>query len=377
MDSGLMNDTVLLNEVPLNEVPLNPERRHWSAHSRRFRAAGALAAGGLVLALAVGCTSASQATAALSSSSSANAPAAAIAGGAQAADGKAGSGSSSAAASSASAAAPAGAPKKGAGVKIGAGAVVADRQVIRTASVTLNVAVTTTGKRADDTKKEQDAVDEAVAKVQLLVAAPGYVGAMQGKGTTMTITLRVPAGSYDLIMKGVDDIGTVVSRQEATEDVTAQMADLDGRTKTMKESITRVRVLLSKAEKIGDVVAIESELSAREGDLESLQSQQAALAGQATLSTITVLVQGSITGVEEVVAPPPPAARSGFLGGLANGWDAVRKVGHAVLTVLGTVIPFTPILAVAIIGGLIWRRRVRRVPVSAVAQPAGEPHRAD
>ena len=236
-----------------NSVVRNPRRRYRSATSSRFRAAGALAAGGLVLALAVGCTGASSpASAAMSasSSSSAGAPAAAPAdGGAQAADAKAGSGSS---ASSASAAAPgAAAPKKGAGVKIGAGAVIADRQVIRTASVTLNVAVTTTGKRVDDTKKEQDAVDAAVFKIQTLASAPGYVGAMQGKGTTMSITLRVPAGSYDSIMGQIDDIGTVVSRQEATEDVTAQMADLDGRTKTMKESITRVRVLLSKAEKIG------------------------------------------------------------------------------------------------------------------------------
>ncbi len=370
-----MDNSVLMND----SVVRNPRRRYRSATSSRFRAAGALAAGGLVLALAVGCTgTSSPASAAMSasSSSSAGAPAAAPAdGGAQAADAKAGSGSS---ASSASAAAPgAAAPKKGAGVKIGAGAVIADRQVIRTASVTLNVAATTTGKRVDDTKKEQDAVDAAVFKVQNLASAPGYVGAMQGKGTTMSITLRVPAGSYDSIMGQIDDIGTVVSRQEATEDVTAQMADLDGRTKTMKESITRVRVLLSKAEKIGDVVAIESELSAREADLESLQSQQAALAGQATLSTITVLIQGSIAGVEEVVAPPPPTARSGFLGGLANGWDAVRKVGHAVLTVLGTLIPFTPILAVVIVGGLIWRRRVRRAPVPVLAHPAGEPHRAD
>lgn len=345
---------------------------------RRFKMAATAAAGGLLLAFAVGCTSTAGSTSGAGSMSS---RAAAAADSPQPGAGSAavqGGSASSAAASSAAApsAAPGRAQAQGkAGVNIPAGLQAADRQVIRTASVTVNIAVKSTGRSSDeDANNEIKAVNDAALRVRALVSTGvGYVGGAQGQGTTMSITLRVPAGSYNDVMSAIAGIGTVTARQEATQDVTAQMVDLESRMKTMQASVVRVRTLLSKAEKIGDVIAIESELSGREADLESLQRQQAALAGQTSLSTITVVLQGSVIGIKKSVTPPP-AARSGFLGGLANGWDAVRKVADGALTVLGTVIPFLPIVAVLLVAGLIWRRHVRRPVVPA---PHGEPRAAE
>jgi hypothetical protein len=175
-------------------------------------------------------------------------------------------------------------------------------------------------------------------------------------------------------MSQIAAIGSVVSLQETTDDVTAQLIDLDSRTKTMKASVDRVRLLLTKAERLGDVISIESELASREADLESLQRQQAALAGQASLSTITVTLQGSVTGIPKPRPTPvvTPVARSGFLGGLANGWDAVRKIGRAVLLVIGTIIPFLPVVAVLLIAGWLWRRRLHR-NTRPILAPAGDP----
>jgi len=352
---------------------------------RRLKMAATATAGGLLLALAVGCTSTAEPTSAGSSMSPAAAATSAAADAPQPGAGSAAAQGSSAASgaptSAASASAPAGRGPAGgkAGVNIPAGLQAADRQVIRTASVTVDIAVKSTGRNSDeDAKNEIKAVNDAALRVRALVSTGvGYVGGAEGQGTTMSITLRVPAGSYNDVMSAIAGIGTVTARQEATQDVTAQMVDLESRMKTMQASVVRVRTLLSKAEKIGDVIAIESELSGREADLESLQRQQAALAGQTSLSTITVVLQGSITGIKKSVPPPPTAARTGFIGGLAIGWAAVRKVADGALTVLGTVIPFLPVVAVLLVAGLIWRRRVGRPVAPALAPPHGEPRAAE
>jgi hypothetical protein len=256
----------------------------------------------------------------------------------------------------------------------------ADRQVITTANLTLDVAVKSSNTTAAaDEQREEEAVGKAADNIRRLATGTGYVSAAQGKGTTQSITLRVPAAGYDNVITALAGIAPIVSRQESTEDVTSKMVDIGSRMQTMTASVNRVRALLSKADKIGDVISIESELSAREADLESLQRQQAALAGQTALSTITVVVQGSVTGVKPKVAPvapPPPAARSGFTGGLANGWDAVRHLGHAGLTVVGTLLPFVPVVAVLLLVGLYIRRRLRR-DAAPVLPPARGPQPAE
>ncbi len=368
--------------------PLSTTRRpHRAGSPHPRRVAAAVAVAGVLLTLA-GCTTSSGATAASSamSTSAAAAPAGPAAAGGNASQGAdQTSGSSAAMSSSAAPSAAAPAPKSAAAggkgaVDVGAEVEAADRQVIKTANFTLSVVVKSSNTTAAaDEAAEEDQVGKKADDVRNLAIGAGYVSAAQGKGTTQSITLRVPAAGYDNVITALEGIAPIVSRQETTEDVTSKMVDIGSRMQTMTASVNRVRALLSKADKIGDVISIESELSTREADLESLQRQQAALAGQTALSTITVVVQGSITGVKPKVAPvapAPPAARSGFTGGLANGWDAVRHLGHAGLTVVGTLLPFVPVVAVLLLIGLYLRRRIRR-DAAPVLPPARDPQPAE
>ncbi len=352
--------------------------------SRTLVLAAAVAA--LALAMA-GCTSGSPSAASSAGAVAANAADGPAASETAARSAEAPSSAAGSASAAPSRAAGSGSPDPAAGAKKprvdAAAAVVGEnRQVIRTATLTVAISVHTTGKGTDaDAALLSGAMTEAAVKVRSLVGARGFVGAADGGGNVMAITLRVPVGGYDGVLSALAGIGAVTDRKESTEDVSAQLIDLGSRVETMKVSVGRIRSLLSKADKIGDVISIESELAAREADLESLQRQQAGLAGQTALSTVTVILKGSIGGILPAAVVAPPAARSGFLGGLANGWDAVRKVLHVGATVVGTVLPFLPIVAVLVIGGLIWRRRfVGRTGAGRPAlagpgepQPAGGP----
>ncbi len=358
-----------------NGFDLEAEPRR--APRRPLRKVTGAAAAGLVMMLAAGCTSTPTTASASSSVSAASAASTEVA-----------AAPAAAAASSAAASAPAAvgdggksAAVTGSVADIGAQVEAADRQVIKTATVTMDVVVTSTDKgAAADLAKEQDAVDSAYGQVAELPSGDGYVSAVDGGGTTMSITLRVPVATFGSVMDALAGIAPIAGRQISTQDVTAQVVDIGSRVETMKASVAQGRLLLSKADKIGDVIAIESEVNQREADLESLQSQQAALAGQTALSTITVVLRGSVSGVKRAVVAPkpvPPAARSGFLGGLANGWDAVRHLGHAVLTVVGTLVPFLPVFAVVVLGFLYWQRRIRRTGEPALVTQPADPRPTD
>ena len=359
---------------------LAPRGRRW----------GALAgAAGLAILLVAGCTNSASETSAVSmSSASAAKETSAAAAGAAAPAAAAGTSASAPASSGAASASAGDGSSTGSGksdVNVSAGVQAQNRQVIRTASVTLEIPYKSTGNSAAQVAHDNEAVDRAVSdaaiEVRGLAVGAGFVSASSGGGTTISITLRVPVDGYESVMDRFTGIGTVTGVTENTQDVTAQMIDINSRVKSATDVIASLRTLLSKATKIGDILTIEDQLNSREADLESMKSQLAGLSDQTSLSTITVVVKGVITDIKPVVAPQkpaPPVARSGFLGGLANGWDAARTFGHGVLTVVGTLIPFLPVVLVVVIALLIWRRRIRRAhPMPTLATSAGDPHPVD
>jgi hypothetical protein len=232
-----------------------------------------------------------------------------------------------------------------------------DRQIIRTAAVALQVTVAEGKTDAETQAALARAASDAATKVRALAPGTGgYVSASDGGGSTVSVTLRIPATSYDAVMNGLASIGQVTSRTEKTDDVTDEMVDVASRLATMQASVDRIRALLAKADKIGDVIAIESELTQREADLESLENRQAALKDQVALSTIVV----TITAVTPTaIAAQPVSQRHGFLAGLAAGWHALASFGTWLASVLGALLPFLPFLAV-IAAVAVWISRRRR-----------------
>ena len=173
-----------------------------------------------------------------------------------------------------------------------------NREVIRTASLTLETHLASViDPETDKPDATADAAARAAAAHELADkvaaigdAAGGYRGAVNAKGDTVVIALRVPVAEYEQVMSSLGELGLPTNLVEKASDVTAQVVDLDSRIKTMQEGVERVRALMADATKVSEVIAIESELSSREADLEALLAEQAALADQVALSTVTVTV---------------------------------------------------------------------------------------
>jgi hypothetical protein len=179
-----------------------------------------------------------------------------------------------------------------------------------------------------------------------------------------TTTLRLDNDKVDGLLRDVAGLGTVEASSRSSADVTAEVADIDARVSNAQASLARVRALMGKATSIGDIVALEGELSRRQADLEALQARQRALADQTAQATVTVRLYGAD-------APAPEAEQSGFLAGLSAGWSAFTGTLVVALTVLGAVLPF--LLVLGPIALVVWLvvRRLRRTPPSAPAPAEG------
>ncbi len=180
-------------------------------------------------------------------------------------------------------------------------------------------------------------------------AAGGSVAEEQSSDGSSRLTLRVPASALDRLIDDIAGLGHVTSRSGQVVDATDQVVDLNARVASQQASVVRVRTLLGQATSIGDIVSIESELSRREADLDSLTGRLAALRDQVALSTLTVDITGPGVPVE------PPVAAGGFLGGLASGWDGLRAVASTVGVAAGFLLPFAVVSAV--LGGVAWQVR--------------------
>ncbi|WP_457207880.1 DUF4349 domain-containing protein [Nocardioides sp. P5_C9_2] len=250
--------------------------------------------------------------------------------------------------SSASGGAPAGANRPPA---------VSQRQVISTGTVSLT----------------SDDVREARRDVQRIVdAAGGEVTEEQtdtdedGRPVYARLVLRVPAGGFGDAMTALEGVADLRGSDRSSEDVTTQVIDTDVRVRAQEASLRRVEQLLARAQGLKEIIWIESQLTSRQAELDSLEGQQAWLADQTRDSTIVVDISRTPDDEEQ-----PKEADAGFLAGFSGGMKALGAVAVGVATIAGALLPFVAVLA--LLGVPVWvlvRRAARRRRPSATPPAA-------
>jgi len=231
----------------------------------------------------------------------------------------------------------------------GKDATTADRDIVSTGTVTLTV---------------EKPTDAATRAVRIVETAGGRVddrverAATKGDHGSASLTLRIPSAALTATLAELRSLGTVENVSISARDVTAERTDLDARVTALRASVDRLVDLMSRSATTADLISIESALSQRQADLESLEAQQAALAGQISLATITLQL-GS-------VAPAPPApAPADFLSGLSTGWNALVTFVTALVVVFGVLLPWVlpPAIVAAVVLLVVLRRRRRAIAV--------------
>ena len=178
------------------------------------------------------------------------------------------------------------------------------------------------------------------------------------------MVFRLPPGETDAFISSLDPgIGRRTQLQTSTEDVTLQVADLEVRIESARASLDRVQALLAEAKDLGEVIALESELTERQMTLEQLLAEQTYLDGRVAMSTVTV----------HLATAPPEAEATGSDGigdSFRKGWDGFVAFVGGVVRFIGYTLPFLLLLAVgALVASRVSRRVARRSRSAAPPHP--------
>jgi hypothetical protein len=167
-----------------------------------------------------------------------------------------------------------------------------------------------------------DDVASSLAQVRALATdLGGYVGGSRA-GTleeSATLTLRLPADRFDEALTRLHTLdGKVLGEATSEEDVTSTLVDLDARLLNLEASERQYRALLARAQRVRDILAVQSRLDGVRGEIERLQAQQKQLTGLADLATLSVTL----------VPEPAPVQQAG------EDWDPGATVGNAYAALL-------------------------------------------
>ena len=250
----------------------------------------------------------------------------------------------------------------GSGSKTGTdGTSAVDRSIVVTGTVTVTA------------ENPLSAADKAVSIVE---AAGGRVdgrtenAATDGDRGSATLVLRIPADKLTPTLDAIKKLGRADQVEIDSTDVTTQTQDLGARIDALRASITRLLQLEAGATDTTNLIAIETAISDRQGELESLEAQQRGLNDQISMSTITLDLRSD--------AAAPPVKPADFWTGLGVGWKAFAAFWAGALVVFGVLLPWLVFLGIAavitvVVMRLVKRRAARRagaVPPAAATPPA-------
>ena len=202
-----------------------------------------------------------------------------------------------------------------------------------------------------DSRSEQPATDDETraddASDSSIYPGPGL------PAPSAQLVVRIPSEKLTSTLDEIKKLGKVESVAIDANDVTAQSRDLESRITALSASVDRLIGLLAGATTTKDLIDIETALSTRQAELESLESQQRSLVDQVDLSTVSIAF-GS-------VASAPVERPSDFFSGITAGWQTLVAFVGGVLVALGFLLPWLIVLAViGTVVLLIARRRTRR-----------------
>lgn len=215
--------------------------------------------------------------------------------------------------------------------------------------------------RTGDVHLEVTDLALAVASGRSAIAGlGGYVESSQesqedGYGFAQ-VTYRLPVAQWEQALTAVRGLGTVVQGNTSSQDVTADVVDLDARLANLRATEQALQAIMDRATTIEDVLKVQRELTSVRSDIERLTAQRDSLANRAALSTLSVLYE----------ARAEPVAQA------AGAWDLGREVDNAVasLVLIGQrmaslaiwlLIVVLPVVGpVAVVGWLIYRYNRRR-----------------
>jgi len=210
--------------------------------------------------------------------------------------------------------------------------------------------------------------DSKLTQVRSIVEQEqGYIAGTDAQANPLTtndqirsgvITFMVPAAKFDETIDLVSKLGTIQNEHITGTDVSAQYVDLQARLANEEAQRDAMLALLSKAQTVSDIIAVQTQLGQITQLIEELKGQISYIDQNTTYSTITVQIT-------EAGAPAQTTSTDSW--GLVS---ALNDAAHNFVTTINYLISglgaIGPVLVLLGLGYLVWRRR-RAAPLQRQA----------
>ena len=206
---------------------------------------------------------------------------------------------------------------------------------------------------ADIRLKTNELTRSATRLDSLVRRSSGYVSAASethadGEWRQET-TIRVPPKQFQTLLTGLAGLGTVEEKKLSTDDVTAEHADVAARLQAKRAVERQYTALLSRAQKIKDILDIEEKLGEVRETIEATESRLKALNDEVAYATITLTLYQPIT--QSVPDAPVVSLSSRTVEAFYGGWQLLISL------LLGVLNLWPLVLGASIAGWWLWRRR--------------------
>ncbi|WP_310377402.1 DUF4349 domain-containing protein [Flavobacterium sp.] len=131
---------------------------------------------------------------------------------------------------------------------------------------------------------------------QIQTAVKNYNGTIQNdtegkdyQSIFKNITVRIPSKNFDLFVKEISKgVAYFDNKEISSQDVTEEYIDIDARLKAKKILEARYLELLKKANKVSEMLEIETQLSAIREEIEAKEGQLRYMQNRVSMSTVTI-----------------------------------------------------------------------------------------
>jgi hypothetical protein len=213
---------------------------------------------------------------------------------------------------------------------------------------------------------EASDVERSLARLaELVEAAGGYVAGTEaqqdGAGTLRArITAYVPPERFGRALGDLEGVGRVTTRRISGDDVSEEFVDLEARTRNLERHEVQLVGFMTRAQKVSDLLSVETELARVRGEIERLQGRVRFLKARTEMATIQV----NLMRVLVPASPDDGLARVWVevRAALRDAWLAAFRVAADVVVVAVRTSPITVLLLVA---WTLYRRWTRRRAAAA------------
>ena len=166
-----------------------------------------------------------------------------------------------------------------------------------------------------------------------------------------TVTLRIPADSFERALTELEGLGDVKGEQISGEDVGQEFVDLAARLRNLESQETVLLRLMGRSVSVADTIRVQRELQGVQLEIERLTGRLRYLRDQADMGTISL-------AFVEVGAPAAPRPAGVIARAWAQAIDLSLGVVAAVIVGTGFLIPVAVLAAIAFLALRALRPRL-------------------